>query len=171
MIDLDAVRDRLERNREVFRALVAGVSDDEAARKPDLGRWSLREIVGHLADEERLDFRKRIDLLLHYPGEAWPPIDPEGWVTARKYNERPLADAFADFEAERLESLAWLAGLDGPDWEAVYHHPQGFDLRAGDLLASWLAHDALHLRQIVGLRFDAGGLLTAPYSTDYAGTW
>jgi len=47
----------------------------------------------------------------------------------------------------------------------------GFPLSAGDLLASWLAHDFLHLRQLTGLHWEYVSLLAKPYSTDYAGMW
>jgi hypothetical protein len=44
-------------------------------------------------------------------------------------------------------------------------------LTAGDLLTSWLAHDWLHARQLVRLRFLRSRSEHEPFRTDYAGTW
>jgi hypothetical protein len=43
----------------------------------------------------------------------------------------------------------WLASLDTPDLEVYESRPGGGKLRAGDMLAAWLAHDLLHLWQLV----------------------
>jgi hypothetical protein len=42
-------------------------------------------------------------------------------------------------------------------------------MAAGDLLASWVAHDLLHVRQIARLRYEYVRKLAAPYGVDYAG--
>ena len=53
----------------------------------------------------------------------------------------------------------------------THTHPIFGGLSAGDLLASWVAHDFLHLRQLARLQFQYASLLAEPYSTRYAGEW
>jgi len=77
----------------------------------------------------------------------------------------------SEWVAERARSLAWLRSLLTADWEQAYEHPQLGRLRAGDLLASWVAHDALHLRQLAGLEWAWCRHLAEPYSPAYAGGW
>ena len=96
-------------NAERIRALAAGVAPDAARWKPDPETWSILEVVNHLYDEERLDFRVRLDIILHRPEEPWPRIDPQGWVTERRYNERELAPSLEAFLAER-SGVAGVAG-------------------------------------------------------------
>jgi len=91
-------------------------------------------------------------------------------VIARKYNERDLAEMVANFEAERQKSLAWLKSLSNPNWEAAYTAPFGV-IKAGDIMGSWVAHDQLHLRQLVELRRARVLQLVAPYEVRYAGEW
>ncbi len=170
-IDLDRVIRALRSQLEAFRALYRGVNAEEASWRPESGGWSLLEILGHIADEEREDFRRRIDYTLHRPDEEWPPIDPVAWVTERDYAGRELADVWADFEEQRKRSLAWLAELDNPDWAAQRTHPVAGPLRAGDLMASWEAHDLLHLRQISHRRHQYISANSGPYSSRYAGDW
>jgi hypothetical protein len=171
-MDLSPYLSRFSLNADRIRALVTGVSLEEARWKPSETTWSLLEVVGHLLDEEREDFRRRIDYLFHHPGETWPPIDPEGWVTARAYNQRELVPTLDAFLEERQGSISWLRSLPVPsEWDRVYPDPRWKGIRAGDLLASWLAHDSLHMRQLVRIHFLRGETLSQPYATYYAGHW
>jgi hypothetical protein len=169
-MELDYILSQMEENAEGIRALVAGRSDEEARWRPDAATWSILEVVNHLLDEEREDFRARIDLILHRPDAAWFPIDPEGWVTERGYNERDLTASLEGFLVARKESLDWLMGLSSPDWEASYPAPFG-RIRAGDVLASWAAHDLFHIRQLVELRWAYLLRTVEPYGVRYAGVW
>jgi hypothetical protein len=162
---------RLEAGPGLIRSLVAGVGREQAHWKPSPASWSVVEVINHLHDEEIDDFRMRLDLTLHHPGRDWPPIDPEGWCTERRYNERELGESLAAWRAEREASLAWLRSLQAPDWASVHRHPRLGELRAGDLLLSWATHDLLHARQLLGLHkawIDAG---SESYSGAYAGRW
>ena len=116
--------------------------------KPSPEDWSILEIVCHLGDEEVDDFRKRVRLTLEQPGEPWPPIDPEAAAVERNYAGQDLAQALKRFLDERQQSLVWLRSLDDPDWDAAYDHPNHGPVPAGEIMASWAAHDVLHLRQI-----------------------
>lgn len=158
----------LEASGQAILALTAKLTPEEARQRHAPGKWSQLEVLCHLLDEERLDFRRRIQLTLEDPAQDWPPNDPEGWVAARKYNEQDLAAIRSDFERERAASLAWLRGLGGVDWSLAHTHPIAGSLRVGDLLASWVAHDQAHLRQIVNVRLALLDAAVAPYSTGYA---
>jgi len=170
-MEIEQITKTMQANALRIAALVAGVSEAQARWKPDAASWSILEVVTHLLDEEREDFRVRIDYTLHRPGEAWPPIDPCGWVTARRYNERNLDESLAAFMAERKHSLDWLCSLTAPDWETSAIAPWGEPFAAGNLLAAWVAHDLLHLRQLVELHWAWTTPGLAPYTCEYAGEW
>jgi hypothetical protein len=169
-MDLDYCLKQLAGDVRRIRALAEGVEDEQARWRPDVESWSLLEVVCHLLDEERRDFRVRLDITLHRPDESWPGIDPAGWVTEYNYNEQDPAASLQSFLQERQASLAWLESLESPDWEATYEAPWG-PMRAGDLLASWVAHDLLHMRQMVEVHWHYKEEQVAPYSTRYAGEW
>ena len=57
---------QLTSNAGRFEALVQGVSEAQARWKPDAETWSILEIVNPLYDEEREDFRARLDNILHH---------------------------------------------------------------------------------------------------------
>ena len=162
--------EEMAHSAESIRELVADIGRDEARIKPSADAWSVLEVVCHLYDEEREDFRQRLDIILHRPTEPLPPIDTEGWVTSRHYNERDLPEMLEKFLGERRQSLAWLRGLTSPNWEAEYTTSFRV-MKAGDMLASWTAHDNLAVRQLVELRRQRVLRLTAPYNVRYAGEW
>ncbi len=155
---------------DMIRALLADVSYDQARWKPDPERWSILEVINHLYDEEREDFREHLDMILHRPGDDWHPIQPFEWITEREYNVRDLASSLQSFLAERQASLTWLDGLGTPDWDRSIPAPWGGQLRAGDMAASWVVHGQWHIEQLIRLRRDYTIEQVKPYSVEYAGT-
>ena len=67
--------------------------------------------------------------------------------------------------------MDWLATLEQPDWTAAHMHATLGELRAGDLLASWAAHDQLHMRQIIKRRFQLLQREAGDFNSRYAGPW
>ncbi len=161
---------RLHQNAGAIESLAGGISDEQARWKPDPDSWSLLEVVHHLYDEEKYDFRVRLGIILSQSGESWPPIDPAGWVIERTYNEQDLSEILGGFIYEREKSLRWLNKLESPDWTAVYQAPWG-PITAGDMFVSWVAHDMLHLRQLIELHWAYNNKLVTPYKVEYAGAW
>ena len=160
----------LTHSTEMIRALLAGISQEEARVKPSPGRWSILEVVCHLYDEEREDFREHLDFILHRQQEEWHSIAPQAWVKLRKYNQQNFKSMQRKFFTEREKSLAWLKKLRNSDWNITYKSKWG-SMRAGDMLSSWIAHDNLHIRQLVELRRAWIEKITKPFHIRYAGEW
>jgi hypothetical protein len=168
-MDFEFLVTRLSANAEVFRNLFKGLTGEQAAWKPAPEKWSLLEIINHLYDEEREDFRARVNNLLT-GNKEWAPIDPVGWVTARNYAERDLEESLNNFLEERKKSIEWLRGLEKPDWNLSQTHPAGFEITAEQMLSSWLAHDIMHIRQIITVQFYYLESGRKDY-LQYAGNW
>ena len=162
--------DRMDAFPGALAALLAVVNDD-AHWNPPHGGWSIVEIINHLVDEESEDFRTRVRMTLEDPSQSWPPIDPEGAAIKRRYNDRELGASLDRFASARAESLVWLRSLREPDWTKTHTHPKWGEFRAGDIFASWCAHDALHLRQIARRLYELAQRDGAGYETAYAGDW
>jgi hypothetical protein len=169
-MDVDRLTQQLADNADRIRVLAQDVSPDQARWRPNAASWSILDVVCHLHDEEREDFRMRLDIILHGPDQPWPRIDPRGWVLERQYDRQELVQSLAGFLRERRASLTWLRDLSAPDWEQAYQAPFG-TIRAGDMFAAWIAHDLLHLRQLVELHFAYTVQQVQPYETRYAGDW
>jgi hypothetical protein len=167
-MDIGYCIEQLTVNAAALKALTAGIVPEQARWKPSPESWSVLEVVNHLADEEREDFRPFIDWTLG--GPAKERHDPDELIATRGYNTRDLAASLADFMQERQKSLAWLRGLSAPDWQTPGPIP-GWEIRAGDFLAAWVAHDILHQRQLVELRFGLAKAALSPFDVQYAGDW
>lgn len=162
----------LARFPAVLGALVRDLDDETLNARGDDGKaWSITEILCHLADEEVEDFRMRVSLTLTQPESQWPRIDPEAAALDRNYRAQDPRAALQRFMDERRASLRWLESLEAPDWSSVHTHPRVGPVPAGQLLASWAAHDLLHLRQITKRLFEMVQRQANPHPIDYAGQW
>jgi len=169
-MDFKVLYQELTNSTEMIRSLLAGITQEEAKVKPNAESWSILEVICHLYDEEREDFREHVDFILHRQHEEWHQIDPQSWVTERKYNEQVFAEMQDKFFAERKQSLDWLMEFSNSDWETTYTSQYG-TTSAGEMLACWVAHDNLHIRQLVELRRVKIENITQPYNIEYAGDW
>jgi len=165
-----SIIDKLADHQSVFKALLRNKNRSEYLWKPVENNWSLLEIVCHLYDEEREDFRQRVQQTIENPGAPPPPIDPEHWVHQRKYIEQDYKEKLNLFLVERSKSVDWLNGLQNPQWDNHYRHPELGALSAKHFLTNWLAHDILHFRQIITLQYQ---YLKQNTEVDliYAGSW
>jgi hypothetical protein len=111
----------LQQSTEMVRALLAGVAPEAARLKPSTESWSILEVVCHLYDEEREDFREHLDFILHRQQEEWHLIDTEGWVTQRNYNEQN----FAEMKAQGITQSRLGENL----YNCVPHYQRGRDVR------------------------------------------
>ncbi len=169
-MNFEALYIELVESTDMIRALLAGISQEEAEVKPNPQSWSVLETLCHLVDEEREDFREHLDFLVNRSDGEWHRIDTEGWVTARGYNKQNFRRMRDRFFEERSRSLDWLKGLSNADWEKTYTTPYR-TLKTGDMLASWVAHDNLAIRQLTELRRMRLENMVKPYDVSYAGDW
>ena len=143
----------LGRNRDVFEGLLTGMTEEDYLWRPMPDSWCLLEIVCHLYDEEREDFRARTRHVLETPAELLPSFDPVGWVQERKYIRQNYMETLDNFLKEREQSIDWLESLTSPKWNNAYNHPKLGKMTAKLFLSNWLAHDYMHIRQIVRLKY------------------
>jgi hypothetical protein len=160
--------DRLYNNLEIFKSLTNNLIDEQYKWKQKPDKWSILEVIHHLYDEEKEDFRLRIEYTLKNPSKEWIPINPPQWVIDRKYNNQNFKEISNNFFAEREKSVKWLKSLKSPDWNNIFEHPQFGEISAGDLLSSWVAHDFLHIRQISLINIEYYKIKSLPFNTKYA---
>lgn len=163
--------ENLETTAGAIVTLCRDVSVEEAREREAEGKWSILEIVNHLLDEEMLDFRARLRSTIEDPARTWPRIDPPAWVIERDYQNRDLVASVEGFTAERAASLEFLASITDDDLRKVHRHPSLGEMSGGDILHSWIAHDLLHLRQIIRARYQLLERRASPFGIEYAGEW
>ena len=157
-------------NLETFETLLNKIDKQQLAWKQEPQKWNLIEVICHLYDEEREDFRARLKLVLETPDKPFTAIDPQGWVTERNYARQNFETMLQMFIQERKNSIDWLTSLKSPGWDNVQIHPKLGSMSAKLILANWLAHDYLHIRQITKLKYDYLKNLSHE-NLSYAGDW
>jgi DinB family protein len=165
---LSAARRELARLMPVLDGLVADLDDAMWRARPAPAEWAPVEIVCHLRDEETEDFGARVDVVLD-GGTAFAPIDPTGWVEARRYRAADPAAALATLRVARARHLERLAGIAAERLRASVAHPRLGPLSGLDLVVAWAAHDHLHVRQLAGTLARLWAVRWAPLRADYAG--
>lgn len=169
-MDYTKIINGLSENRIVFKYLLSGLGKEMYLWKPNPEKWCLLEVVCHLYNVEREDFRVRTKHVLDTPTAALPPINPGGWVDMSNYMQQNYLDKLNDFLSERAQSIKWLYSLHNPNWDNSCEHPKFGKMTAGMFLSNWLAHDYLHIRQITKLKYDYLKQLTNE-DLSYAGNW
>jgi hypothetical protein len=101
----------LEAQARETQALLAGLSDAKALHRYAAGKWSIKEVIGHVADTERV-YSYRALRFARADATALPGFDENAWVPAGNFDARPLADLAAELDAVRRATLALFRGLD-----------------------------------------------------------
>ncbi|HWC04810.1 MAG TPA: DinB family protein [Methylomirabilota bacterium] len=165
---LRAASGELGRFPPLLGSIVAELAPERWRARPAPDEWAPVEIVCHLRDEELEDFGARLRVVLE-GGGTFAPIDPEGWAVARRYRDADPAEVLAAFREGRAANLAMLDGVAPGRLAASGESPAGLRLSGLDLLAAWVTHDGLHLRQLVGTLTRQWADRWAPLRAGYAG--
>ena len=139
--------DVIEETEEKLRVLTQGLSDEHLRTPEKTGKWSILEVMWHLADVEIvLGFRYR--MVAAQPGSAVSAIDQDTWAKQLDYNGRGLSDALEDFARVRAVNLRFLKGLPKERFEQFAMHEERGKETLQDMVRFYAAHDSYHLYQI-----------------------
>jgi uncharacterized damage-inducible protein DinB len=127
-----------------MEAVVERLSSAEIEARPGPGKWSVREILAHLADcEIAFGFRLR----QVYAGvQVMQPFDQDNW--ARGYGSYSAALALATFVAMRDWNLAFICGLSEADKQMEGMHPERGDMALWTIVETIAGHDLHHLKAL-----------------------
>jgi uncharacterized damage-inducible protein DinB len=111
------------------------------------GKWSVRQIVAHLADCELVfAFRLRQTLAMNSP--VIQPFDQDAW--AERYDVYDLPSAMEMFRAAREWNLKLIGGASTADFAREMTHPERGTMTFGTVVATMAGHDLNHLAQVQG---------------------
>jgi DinB superfamily len=99
-----------------IHTLLKHTTDTAAATPPAPGEWSIKQVVAHLSDTERL-FSFRALWFARGEQSALPGMEPNPWVAITNANARTLSDLLAEFDQVRATSISLFANLDTAGWQ------------------------------------------------------
>jgi hypothetical protein len=91
--------------------LLSGLSEAQAMHRYAPGKWSVKEVVGHLVDGERV-FSYRALRVARADTTPLPGFDENAWVPAAHFDRRPMPDLVADYQTVRAATVALFASFD-----------------------------------------------------------
>jgi DinB superfamily len=122
------------------------LSETQGVHRYAPGKWSIKEIVGHLADAERI-FAYRLLRVARADATPLASFDENAYVPAGRFDRRPLADLAAEFATVRDATVGLLAGLE-PDALARMGTASGKPISARALAWIIAGHEWHHLAVI-----------------------
>lgn len=127
--------------------LVKGVSPAKLRKRPAPAKWSVAEIVAHLADTE-LVVGFQIRLILGAPGTPIQPFDQDVWVVALHYDKRDVPASLAQFRTLREANLRLLKSLTPEQWKHHGLHGERGEESVDTIVQMMAGHDVNHIGQI-----------------------
>jgi hypothetical protein len=91
------------------------ISDADSLLRYAPGKWSVREVVGHMIDTERI-FGYRALRFARSDKTPLPGFEQDDYIAAANFDERPWADLIDEFYAVRRSNLAMFRGLTPEAW-------------------------------------------------------
>ena len=127
--------------------LIAGASPARLRQRPAPGKWSIAEILAHLADVE-IVVSWRIRAILGAPGAPMQAMDQDAWVTAGHYDQRDPRKSIEVLRVLREMNLALFQTLTPEQWQQHGVHSERGRETVEHIVRLYAGHDLNHIRQI-----------------------
>ena len=143
-------RDPLELQRQtpaLLDQLLANASDGQLRRRPSPQKWSIGEILAHLAEDE-IATAWRYRQMVEHNGIELAGFDQDLWARLGDYGARRPEDSLVLFRLLRVANLEFLSKLSPEQWECSGIHAERGRITVRDLAVHMAGHDANHIEQI-----------------------
>lgn len=127
--------------------LIEGASVPQLRRRPAADKWSVVEVLAHLAEDE-IATSWRYRQMIEHDGETLNGFDQELWAKLGDYASWDTRQALELFRLLREANLRMLGSLSPQQWERSGNHVERGKLTVRDLARHMAAHDVNHVKQV-----------------------
>lgn len=153
--ELKKTLDVAEKEPQKIATAVSGLPEKVLNFKPTPDKWSIREILAHLADVE-LVYGFRMRQMLSENSSTITPMNQDAWAQKMGYNETSAPESIAQFGLLRRSNLRLLRRIKPADLKRGAFHPEiQRELTLEELLGRIAKHGSSHLEQIEKLKKQA----------------
>src|SRR5262245_57814264 len=146
MSDIPALLERYRRGAEVLAVVLTGVFGDEEDFAPAPGKWSVRQIVAHLADAELVGAH-RFRQVIAEDDPTLIAYDQDKWTENLDYSRRKPKNSLETFRRIRSENYELLKGLPEAAYDRAGNHTENGRVTLRQLLEGYAGHAESHARQ------------------------
>jgi hypothetical protein len=136
-----------ERTAAILERLVAKASEDKLMTRPIPNKWSVGEILAHLAEDE-IATAWRYRQMVEHNGIELAGFDQDMWARLGDYSSRSPQGSLTLFRLLREANLRFLSQLTPEQWGCFGMHAERGRITVRDLAAHMAGHDANHVEQI-----------------------
>lgn len=134
-----------------LQKLIKPLSKQQLMRRPEPGKWSIAEILAHLADAELVG-GWRMRLILGNNGVSIQPFDQDVWAETLGYAKRDPKASLETFRVLREANVALLKSLPKNLWENYGLHQERGKETIAHIVRMFAGHDLNHLAQVESIR-------------------
>jgi hypothetical protein len=109
------VAETLSRQGEETLALLQGIGEDRAGHRYEPGKWSIKQVVGHIVDTERI-FSYRALAIARGERQPLPGMEQDEYMAGADFDSRTLADLAEEFSHVRRANVLMFRNLDAAAW-------------------------------------------------------
>jgi uncharacterized damage-inducible protein DinB len=132
------------RHAEICGIYLSSLPADKAGYRYAEGKWSVREVVGHMADAD-LIFLYRTVCIARGERKPLPSFEEEEYAAQAVYDSLPWGAVLEAWRGVSRAALGMLAGIDAAGWDRM-GTAAGVDLTPRDMLRSLIGHERHHIR-------------------------
>ena len=136
---------------EKLASLIEGLPSEALARRPAADKWSIQELIAHLADDELVG-AYRIRLILSSPGTGIQAFDQDVWARTGRYDRTESRSSLEMFRVLRHANLFLLRSLRAEEWDMFGVHTERGVESIRDIAMYYAGHDINHFKQIEAIR-------------------
>ena len=151
MSDIAALLERYRRGPELLAVVLTGVFGDEEDFAFAPGKWSIRQIVAHLADAEMVGAH-RFRQVIAEDNPTLIAYNQDLWTSNLDYARRKPKQSLETFRRIRAENFELLKGLPEAAFARAGNHSERGRLTLGEMLAGYADHAESHARQLQEIR-------------------
>ena len=149
----DNVLKALDSQGRSTQAMLGVLTEAQAGHRYADGKWTVRDVVGHLADSERV-FAYRALRIARADATPLAGYEQDDYVASAHADRRPLADLVAELAAVRASSLALFRGIEDEAWPRV-GTANGYAVSVRALAHIIVGHERHHV-EILRTRYGIG---------------
>ena len=149
---LKAVLEILATTPAKLKREISTFSRREMLVRPAPDKWSVREVLAHLADVEEAGMRARVAAIIEQERPTLPYFDQEARAIQCEYNKADPRRSLASLERQRRANLKWLQKLRPAQLKRRGVHEQVGEISAEEMITEWAFHDLGHLKQILEIK-------------------